>query len=85
MKNWQFIIICILIILWFGVLYYQNNKELNYLWSIDTINRWVFQDTEYIKQEFNNQMDYIKPKIDETLSTVRGSWWSLNNNPILNP
>ena len=26
MKNWQFIIICILIILWFGVLYYQNKE-----------------------------------------------------------
>ena len=35
MKNWQFIILILLISLWFWILFYQNNKILSYWKALD--------------------------------------------------
>lgn len=35
MKNRQFIVLCLLIIVWFIILYIKLDKNSDYLWNID--------------------------------------------------
>ena len=57
MKNWQFIIICILIILWFGVLYYQNKEIVS--------NQGFYYDLiQYDSNQILNKTNDIYLKVD---------------------
>ena len=60
MKNWQFIVICILIISWFWVLYYQIHK---YLEDIEEKQSLILWNTNMIYENSVEIETYLETQI----------------------
>ena len=77
MKNWQFILLTLLIIAWFSIVIYQNQRILSYWKALDYRTIDIYKDTWNTENILND--------LDEIKGTIRGEWRILTNNPTLNP
>lgn len=81
MKNWQFILLTLLIIAWFSIVIYQNQRILSYWKALDYRTIDIYKDTwNLIRQWDRIENDYL----DEIRGTLRADSRILTNNPTLN-